>query len=77
MKHDQYKEDISQLLETAYEYQLISWNDGLIYKDFITALWRTFLKHEAFKEKAVRIQNAIGEVKCLELVASQIDLSRK
>ncbi|WP_340062993.1 hypothetical protein [Ascidiimonas aurantiaca] len=77
MKHDEYKQDISQLLETAYEYQLISWNDGLIYKDFITALWRTFLKHEAFKEKAKSMQSAIGEGKCLELIAAQIDLTRK
>ncbi|XLS30652.1 hypothetical protein ACJD0Z_07450 [Flavobacteriaceae bacterium M23B6Z8] len=72
-----HRKDIVELLEAAYHHKLISWNDGLIYSDFIKALWRTFLKHESFSEKAMFIQESIGEHGALELLASEIDLSRK
>ncbi|WP_340202018.1 hypothetical protein [Ascidiimonas sp. W6] len=71
------KKEINELLEKAYSLQLINWNDGMIYSDFIKALWRTFLKHDAFCEKANRIQNTLGESNSLELLSSEIDLYRK
>jgi hypothetical protein len=66
-----------QLLEKAYSEKLIMWNDGMVYSDFIKALWRTFLKHDDFKNVATQIQNALGEVSSLELLSSEIDLNRR
>lgn len=72
-----HRKEIHELIEQAYRYELISWNDGLVYSDFIRALWRTFLKHEAFSEKALLIQKSLGETGALELLSSEIDVSRK
>ncbi|NAS30062.1 hypothetical protein GTQ40_03685 [Flavobacteriaceae bacterium R38] len=77
MKQVDYREDVKKLLEKAYEEKLISWNDGLLFNDFIAALWRTFLKKDYYKDDASRIQEALGEAKSMELLASEIDLSRK
>ncbi len=77
MTHNQYRNEIKKLLEKAYEEKLIMWNDGLQFNEFIAALWRTFLKNESFKNDAARIQKALGESSSLELLASEIDLSRK
>lgn len=77
MKHSDYRDEVKKLLEKAYEQRLISWNDGLLFNEFIAALWRTFLKNESFKDDAYKIHEALGEAKSLELLASEIDLSRR
>lgn len=71
-----YTQEMNQLLEKAYELELFMWNDSMIYHDFINALWRTFLKHDALRNKALQIQKDLGEVGALELLASEIDLHR-
>ncbi len=71
-----YTKEMNQLLEKAYELELFMWNDAMVYHDFINALWRTFLKHDALRIKALQIQENLGEVGALELLASEIDLHR-
>ena len=77
MKLNEHREEVKKLLEKAYEQKLIAWNDGLEFNEFIAALWRTFLKNETFKNDAERIQEALGEAKSMELLASEIDILRK
>ncbi|NER13922.1 hypothetical protein GWK08_10755 [Leptobacterium flavescens] len=77
MKQSKYREEVKQLLEKAYDENLITWNDGLVFNEFIPALWRALLKHEEFKEKAVEIQTEIGEQASLELLAAEINLFKK
>ena len=65
------------LLDKAYDLKLILWNDGMVYSDFIQALWRTFLKHEEFSHEALKIQENLGESGSLELLSDEIDLKRR
>jgi hypothetical protein len=51
-----------------------SWNNGLNYRDFILAVWRTLLKQVNTKERALTVKKLIGEEDVLKLISDQIKI---
>jgi len=66
---------IKELLAEQLELNLYSWNNGLNYRDFIQAVWRTLLKQENTKERAKKVKELIGEDDVLKLISDQIKIS--
>lgn len=67
---------IRSLLHKAYDSNMIQWNDGLNFPDFIHALWRLFLKHENFKESTKNVLERIPEADALQILAREVNLTR-
>jgi len=62
------------LTEPLYMNQF-SWQNGLDYRDFILAVWRTLLKQENTKQKASLVNDLIGQEKALKLISDQINIA--
>lgn len=65
---------IKDILSQQLEMNQFSWNNGLNYRDFILAVWRTLLKQENTREKALEAEKLIGEDDVLELISNQINI---
>lgn len=66
---------VKELLDEQLELNLYSWNQGLNYRDFILAVWRTLLKQESTKDRAHDIKALLGEEDILKLISNQIKLN--
>jgi len=66
---------IKELLSEQLELNLYSWNNGLNYRDFILAVWRTLLKQENTKERAHKVKALVGEEDVLKLISDQIKIN--
>ncbi|UNY98267.1 hypothetical protein MQE36_14390 [Zhouia spongiae] len=64
---------IKMLVNKAYDSNMIQWNDGLNFPDFIHALWRLFLKHDSFKEQTNMVLDRITETDALQLLAREVN----
>ncbi|SFS56615.1 hypothetical protein SAMN04487906_0920 [Zhouia amylolytica] len=64
---------IKMLVNKAYDSNMIQWNDGLNFPDFIHALWRLFLKHENFKQQTLLVLDRITEDDALQLLAKEVN----
>ncbi len=71
-----YRQEIGELIEYAQTTRLVSWNDGLIFHEFIHALWRVFLKNENLTAKAMLIRSKLGDELALQLLAEEFNLRR-
>lgn len=65
---------IKELLNEQLELHHYSWNHGLDYRDFILAVWRTFLKQDTTKERARKVKSLLAQEDILKLISDQIKL---
>jgi len=65
---------VKEILAEQLEMNEFSWNNGLNYRDFILAVWRTLLKQDNTKERANKIKKLIGEEDALKLISDQIKI---
>ena len=65
---------IKDILNEQLEMNQFSWNNGLNYRDFILAVWRTLLKQVNTKERALTVKKLIGEEDVLKLISDQIKI---
>ena len=65
---------IKEILSEQLEMNQFSWNNGLNYRDFILAVWRTLLKQANTKERANKVKSLIGEEDALKLISDQIKI---
>ena len=70
------RELIKQLISKASDSNLIQWNDGLNFAEFIHAIWRLFLNHDSFKQSAEKILKKIPESSAIEILAQEINVIR-
>ena len=66
------RELIKSLVQKAKDINLIQWNDGLNFSDFIHALWRLFKTNENFKEGTSKILNIVPENTAIEVLAQEV-----
>ncbi len=65
---------IKGMLSTAYELRLIEWNNGLLFSEFIPAIWRMFQQHRAFNTSAEKILSLITEEDAIQLLADEVEI---
>lgn len=65
---------IKEILTEQLEMNEFAWNNGLNYRDFILAVWRTLLKQNNTKERANKVKLLIGEEDTLKLISDQIKI---
>ncbi len=66
------RELIKNLVQKAKDSNLIQWNDGLNFSDFIHALWQLLKTHENFKGGSTKILSIVSENKAIEVLAQEI-----
>ncbi len=60
------------IVNRMLSYKKFNWNEGLNYRDYILAVWRTLLNEESTREDAKMVLNLIGEDDALILIASKL-----
>ena len=69
---DEVREIFKNLVQEAKDSNLIQWNDGLNFSDFIYALWRLFNNHENFKESTSKILSMVPKDTAIDILAQEI-----
>ncbi|WP_224491191.1 hypothetical protein [Robertkochia flava] len=67
------KATIKQLVDDAYDQNLVHYNDGLNYTEFIQALWRLLIKDEQFKPKTLSLLDRISKNEALQLISEEVN----
>lgn len=66
------RELIKNLVQKAKDSNLIEWNDGLNFSDFVHALWHLFNSHEYFKDGTSKILSIVTESIAIEILSQEI-----
>ncbi|MBL7473374.1 hypothetical protein [Robertkochia sediminum] len=67
------KATVRELVEEAYDSNLVHYNNGLNFSEFIQALWRLLIKDERFKPKTLGLLDRISKNEALELLAEEVN----
>ncbi len=67
------KATVRELVDEAYDSNLVHYNNGLNFSEFIQALWRLLIRDERFKPKTLGLLDRISKSEALELLAEEVN----
>ncbi|TRZ42565.1 hypothetical protein DMZ48_13775 [Robertkochia solimangrovi] len=70
------RKSVSEMITDAHKHNLIDYNEGMNFTEFIHALWRLFCNHPDFKERSLPILDKISQNDALEILAEEVNRRR-
>ena len=67
------KTTVKDMVDQAYDQNLVHYNDGLNYTEFIQALWRLLIRDEQFKPRTLGLLERISKQEAMQLLAEEVN----